>query len=101
MNIKVSKKNFKTASVSTEHFMPNLKAILALLKIFINNFWKLTHSVQFYFSNKIHTLACGMHTTADQTAALLLLSRGWEKMRQSKIVFERSSSGIMEGITRL
>lgn len=64
MNIKVSKKR-KTMTVSTEHFIPNLKGILVLLTIFINNFWQLPHSVQFYFSNKIHNLAYGMHTTDD------------------------------------
>lgn len=74
MNIKVSKK-IKTVSVSTEHFISNLKAILVLLTIFINNFWQLAHSVQFYFSNKIHNLAYGMHITADETAGPVIIWR--------------------------
>lgn len=100
MNIKVSKK-IKTVNVSIEHLIPNLKAILLLLTIFINNFWQLPHSVQFHFSNKIHNLVYGMHNIVNETAALLLLSGGWKKMRQCKIVFQKNSSGNMEGITSL
>lgn len=100
MNIKVSKK-IKTVNASREHSIPNLKAILFLLIIFINNFWQLPHSVQFHFSNKIHNLAYGMHNIANETAALLLLCGGWKKRRQRKTVFQKNSSGNMEGITSL
>lgn len=42
-----------------------------------------------------------MHNIANETAALLLLCGGWKKRRQRKTVFQKNSSGNMEGITSL